>query len=135
MRLPCLLNDGVVGDNCVFGDNVNAVNNVIIAVVAVGRNFSHTDGYVMPDSCIFVDNRFFNMAIFPDTDTRNIGFFISCLAALGFVVVRSHTDNSFQYAAGFDNGSNTDYGSGNCCIGNNTTFTTGNTIQLRSINF
>ena len=76
------LNGRIVGDDCIFCDDIYAVDDMISAVIAVRRYSAHSYRYIVSDTGVFIDDGFFDSAVFSDTDAWNIGLLVSFFIAV-----------------------------------------------------
>ena len=87
------LNPRAVGDDMVFGNDDDAVADVVERMVDVAGFAFRGDNAVIADASVFIDDGVFDAGVFADADG---GFARGALGGrdLGFVIIATHHDGA-----------------------------------------
>src|SRR6266699_6643578 len=95
--------DEAVGDDGVFGDDHDAITNVVEFVVRIFGLARRSDYHVVSDAGIFVHDRIFDAAVGADADARFAHLLMLDDGFDGFVIITAEEDGAVDDGAGAHN--------------------------------
>src|SRR5436190_20145758 len=105
---PLYSDHHAIRDNAAFGDDDDAVSDVVMRVVDFVGLADRGNDHVVADPGVLIDNSVFDPAIGANSDARLAGFFMLINRLAGLVVVASQQDRPVQYRAGANNAAQAD---------------------------
>jgi len=132
---PAFSNHRSVGDDGVFGNDDDAVADVIKCVVELFRFAGGRNRYVAPDARVFVNDGVLDFAVCADAEARLAIAFVRFDGFLRFVIIAAEDDDTVQLAAGANDGAQADNAVGDARLVDNAAVGDEHVINVSAVDF